>query len=216
MDRRRALLDRLVAWSPVFLLGGLAALTYWLDAQVQADSGRRDGTARHDADMYIENFRAVSFDAEGALRQSLAAQRAEHHPDDESVDFVAPSLALTDPGQPRMAITADAGTLSGDRETVTFRGSVRGTRDALPEGSTPAGTVARGDPKGPITFTSETLRVVPKKGLASTDGPVTVEEPRGIINAVGMAVDNEAHTIKLKSGVHGTLSPEIAPETLAK
>lgn len=207
MDRRGAFIDRLVAWSPVFLLGGLAALTYWLDAQVQAETARRDGTSRHDADMYIENFRAVSYDAEGKLRQSLAAKRAEHHPDDESVDFTAPALALTDPGRPRMSITAEAGTLSGDRETVTFRGDVRATRDALPEG-TPAGS----DPKGPITLTAETLRVVPKKGRAETDGPVTVEEPRGIIHAVGMAVDNEAHTIKLKSGVHGTLSPEIAPK----
>ena len=211
MDRRGALIDRLVAWSPVFLLGGLAALTYWLDAQVQADTARRDGSARHDADMYIESFRAVSFDAEGRLRQSLAAQRAEHHPDDESVDFTVPSLALTDPGRPRMAITADAGTLSGDRETVLFRGNVRATRDALPEGAN-EGARAGNDPKGPITLTAQTLRVVPKKGRAETDGPVTVEEPRGIISAVGMVVDNEAHTIKLKSGVHGTLSPEIAPK----
>jgi lipopolysaccharide export system protein LptC len=207
MDRRGALIDRLVAWSPVFLLGGLAALTYWLDAQVQADSARRDGSARHDADMYIENFRAVSFDADGKLRQSLAAQRAEHHPDDESVDFTAPSLALTDPDRPRMAVTADAGTLSGDRETVTFRGNVRATRDALP-GDAKSGS----DPRGPITLTSETLRVVPKKGRAETDGPVTVEEPRGIIHSVGMVVDNEAHTIKLKSGVHGTMAPDIAPK----
>ena len=36
MDRTKLLLDRLTAWSPVLLLGGLAALTYWLDAQVQA------------------------------------------------------------------------------------------------------------------------------------------------------------------------------------
>src|SRR4029453_7179580 len=145
MDRRGAFIDRLVAWSPVFLLGGLAALTYWLHAQVQADTGRRGGTARHDADMYIENFRAVSYDAEGKLRQSLAAKRAEHHPDDESVDFTAPSLALTDPGRPRMSITAEAGTLSGDRETVTFRGAVRAVRDALPEGAR-----AGNEPKGPI------------------------------------------------------------------
>ncbi len=207
MDRRGAFIDRLVAWSPVFLLGGLAALTYWLDAQVQADTARRDGTARHDADMYIENFRAVSYDAEGKLRQSLAAKRAEHHPDDESVDFTAPALALTDPGRPRMSITAETGTLSGDRETVTFRGTVRAIRDRLPEG-TPAGN----EPNGPITLSAETLRVVPKKGRAETDGPVTVEEPRGIIHANGMTVDNEAHTIKLKSGVHGTLAPEIAPQ----
>ena len=207
MDRRGALIDRLVAWSPVLLLGGLAALTYWLDAQVQADTARRDGTARHDADMYIENFRAVSYDADGTLRQSLAARRAEHHPDDESIDFTDPSLALTDPGRPRMSITANAGTLSGDRETVNFRGNVRATRDALPDGA-----AAGNEPKGPITLSSEALRVVPNKGRAETDGPVTVEEPRGIIHAVGMAVDNEAHTIKLKSGVHGTLSPEIAPQ----
>ena len=59
MDRRARLIDRLVAWSPVLLLGGLAALTYWLDAQVQSASARRDGSARHDPDLYIENFRAV-------------------------------------------------------------------------------------------------------------------------------------------------------------
>ncbi len=207
MIRKSALIDRLVSWSPVFLLGGLAALTYWLDAQIQADTARRDGTARHDADMYIENFRAVSFDADGRVRQSLSAQRAEHHPDDESVDFTAPALALTDPGRPRMSVTANGGTLSGDRETVTFRGNVRATRDALP-----AGGPTNEGLKGPITLTAETLKVIPKKGRAETDGPVTIEEPRGIINAIGMVVDNDARTIKFKSGIRGSLSPELAPK----
>ena len=41
VDHTRALLDRLVAWSPVVMLGALAALTYWLDAQVQAPADRR-------------------------------------------------------------------------------------------------------------------------------------------------------------------------------
>ena len=36
MDRTREIIDRFVAWSPVLLLGALAALTYWLDAQVTA------------------------------------------------------------------------------------------------------------------------------------------------------------------------------------
>ena len=55
----------------------------------------------------------------------LAAARAEHFPDDDSVDLAAPSLELTDPGKARLAVTADAGTVSGDRETVTLRGNVR-------------------------------------------------------------------------------------------
>src|SRR5512134_609060 len=100
MTPRRTRIDRLISWSPVVLLGGLAALTYWLDAQVQPPRARVDGSARHDPDLYIENFRAVTFDAQGRVRQSLTARRAQHYPDDDSVDFVAPSLALTDPGNP--------------------------------------------------------------------------------------------------------------------
>ena len=53
---------------------------------------------------------------------------------------------------------------------------------------------------------------MPKKGRAETDGPVTIEEPRGIIHGVGMVLDNDAQTIKLKSAVRGTLQPNIAPE----
>lgn len=207
MNRRRVLFDRLTTWSPVLLLGSLAALTYWLNAQVQSPPPRIDGTSRHDPDFYIENFRAVSFDADGRVRQSLAASRAEHYPDDESVDFFSPVLALTDPGQPRMSIVAEGGTVSGDRETVTFRGNVRGVRDALP-----ASAAAGNGPAGQVTFTADSLRVVPKKGRAETDGPVTIEEPRGIIHGVGMVLDNEARTMKLKSGVHGTLSPQLVPK----
>ncbi len=207
MNRRRALFDRLTTWSPVLLLGSLAALTYWLNAQVQQPPPRIDGSSRHDPDFYIENFRAVSFDADGRVRQSLAASRAEHYPDDGSVDFFSPVLALTDPGQPRMSIVAEGGTVSGDRETVTFRGNVRGVRDPLP-----AGAAGGGGPTGQVTFTADSLRVVPKKGLAETDGPVTIEEPRGIIHGVGMVLDNEARTVKLESGIHGTLSPQLVPK----
>jgi lipopolysaccharide export system protein LptC len=199
---RRVRIDRLVAWSPVLLLGGLAALTYWLDAQVASSTPRNNGASRHDPDLYIENFSAVSFDASGRVLQSLTAKRAQHYPDDDSVDLVLPSLTLTDPGKPRLAVNADEGTVSGNREIVTLRGNVRAMRDAAaPKGPTD------GSPIGPATFTTDMLRVIPKRSRAETDRPVTIEEPRGIIRGVGMILDNEAHTIKLKSAVSGTLQP---------
>ena len=37
-------------------------------------------------------------------------------------------------------------------------------------------------PAGPVTFTTECLHVVPKKGRAEPTRPVTIEEPRGIIH----------------------------------
>jgi lipopolysaccharide export system protein LptC len=205
MTRNRTLLDRAIAWSPVLLLGSLAALTYWLDAQIQPPPPRKDGATRHDPDLFVENFRAVTYDADGRVRQSLAGRRAEHFPDDNTIDVVAPALAQTAPGEPAITLVADAATLSGDREKVTFRGNVRAQRAAAPAGDTKGGP---GGPGGPLTLTTDLLLVTPKAGRAETDRPVTIEEPRGIIHGVGMELDNQARTVKLKSRVRGTLTPD--------
>lgn len=202
MRRARAWFDRWTAWSPAVLLAALAALTFWLDAQVQAPDTARRGDLRHDPDIFITNFRAVSFDATGSVKQSLTAQRAQHHPDDDSVEFVAPQLVLTDPSRPKLTVRSDAGTLSGDRETMLFRGHVQAVREAF--ASAPGAT----DSSGPVTLTTDLLRVLPSKGLAETDRPVTIEEARGIIHGVGITLDNQARTMKMKSGVRGSFQPE--------
>jgi lipopolysaccharide export system protein LptC len=201
-------MDRLTNWSPVLLLGGLAALTYWLDAQIQPREARRDGSARHDPDLFVERFRAIAFDVEGRVRQSLTAERARHFPDDNSIEFAALALAVTDPGSPRMAVNADAGTLSGDRETLVLAGRVRAVRDATPAAPKAAGKKGGEEPSGPVTLATEYLRVIPKQGRATTDKEVTIEEPRGIIRAVGMELDTQAKTLKLKSAVRGSLQPQ--------
>lgn len=234
MNPGRRFLDQLTSWSPVLLLGGLAALTFWLDAQVQKQTPRPDGSKRHDPDLYVERLRATSFDTEGRIQQSLAAARAEHFPDTDGIDFVAPAIVLTEPGKPRYAVSADAGSVTGNREEVTFRGNVRAVREPAP-GSATSPPLAKerstGKSKGkgkrkapgeapapfafdapdsggsPITITTQWLRIVPKQGRADTPEAVTIEESRGIIRAVGMEFDNQARTLKLKSQVRGTIQP---------
>ena len=210
MNEGRKFFDRLTAWSPVLLLGGLAALTYWLDAQVAQQPPRRDGSSRHDPDLYVESFRAMSFAADGQVSQSLAAKRAEHFPDDDSIEFTAPAIVLTEPGRPRFSVNADKATVAGNRETIAFSGNVRAVRDAMAPTPTPAKGAAANrveGPSGPVTITTDYLRVLPKQSRADTPRPVTIEETRGIIHAVGMEFDNQAKTLKLKSGVRGTLQP---------
>ena len=208
MNTGRGLIDRLTSWSPVLLLGSLAALTFWLDAQVQPPHPRRDGSERHDPNLFVERFRAITFDADGRVRQSLAAQRAQYYPDDNSIDFAAVSLVLTDPDSPRMTVTADTGILAGDRETIALSGNVRAVRDAPPAAAGPKAGPGGDGADGPVTLTTEYLRVVPKQGRAETDRAVTIEQTRGIIHAVGMEIDTKAQTLKLKSGVRGTLAPQ--------
>ena len=202
MDRTRAWLDRLVAWSPVLLLGALAALTYWLDAQVQPPSERRDGSSRHDPDLFLQDFRAVTFDASGKPRETLSAQGAEHFPDDDSAELAKPRLSLTEPGRPTLTISADRGRIAGDRENGDFSGHVRVERDADPA---PA---AGGEPSGPVTLTTDLLHVFTKEQRVQTDAAVTIEEPRGIIRGRGLEFDNKAKRVRITSHVSGTLQPQ--------
>ena len=202
MDRTRALIDRLTAWSPVLLLGGLAALTYWLDAQVQAPLARADGSARHDPDLYIENIRAVVLDVDGRPRQLLMAERAEHFPDDDTTHFIKPSLMLTEPGKPAFRVKSDAGKVSGDRKNAWFTGGVLAVREAQPAAGKDQ------DASGPVTLATEFLHVMPQQHKVVSDKPVTVEEPRGIIQSVGVELDTDAKTVKLRSAVRGTLQPQ--------
>jgi lipopolysaccharide export system protein LptC len=206
MDRTRDILDKLVAWSPVLLLGALAALTYWLDAQVQPQSVRRDGSARHDPDLFLQDFRAVTFDAQGQPRETLAAVRAEHFPDDDSAELVSPRLSLSETGRPTMTITADRGRIEGGREQGDFIGNVQVTRAASDRPS------KDGTQSGRVTLTTESLHVLTKEQRVQTDKPVTIEDPRGIIRGRGLEFDNKAKTVRLKSQVSGTFQPQDIPK----
>ena len=196
------LLDRLVAWSPVLLLGGLAALTYWLDAQIVAPLAR-EGVTRHDPDIVVERFRGVSLDAKGRPLQQLIASEARHFPDNDVTELVDPQLQLTDVGRPRLTVTADRGSVTGDRENAYFAGNVKAVRDAETQ---------NGRTTGPITVTTEYLHVIPKEDKVVTDKAVTIEEPRGIIRATGLVLDDRAKTIVLRSNVSGTIQPGAVPK----
>ena len=197
MRLRPATLDRLVAWSPVLLLGSFAALTYWLNAQIYVGGQKFDGSGRHDADLYIESFSAVSLDAQGSVRQALTAKLARHYPDDDTTEFTAPLITFSDPDRPQLTITADRGMVTGDREHAYFHGNVKGVRDAPKS--------APGD--GPVVMTSEYLHVMPKEDRVMTDKAVTITDPRGIISAVGMEFDNRSKKVKFNSHVSGQLQP---------
>ncbi|MGH8712383.1 MAG: LPS export ABC transporter periplasmic protein LptC [Casimicrobiaceae bacterium] len=198
MSFRQTLLDRIVAWSPALLLGALAAMTYWLDAQVRAPPPKFDGSGRHDPDIYIENFKAASLDDKGRIHQALMAKVARHFPDDDSTELEGPQITFNDPGKPRLTVTADKASVSGDREHVSFTGHVRGVRDASSETAH----------DGPTVITSEYLQVLPKEDKVITDKAVTIADPRGIINATGMEYDNKSKTIKLRSRVSGKFEPQ--------
>ena len=126
MDRTREIIDRFIAWSPVLLLGALAALTYWLDAQVRR---RPPGATVRRAmipDLFLQDFKGITFDAKGNPLETLSAARAEHFPDDESAELTRPRLSLAEPGRPTLTVTADRGRIDGDKSNGDFSGQRAG------------------------------------------------------------------------------------------
>lgn len=195
----RRTLDRVVAWLPILLLAGLAALTWWLDAQVQDADQRRDGSTRHDPDLFARGVRGVELDEQGRAVQTLAASRARHFPDDRTIEFDDPRFLLTQPDRPAFSVRADRARVTGDRERAFFEGNVKATREA--------DKGPGGDGSGPVSLTTEFLEVVPRQNRATTDKPVTITEGRGIIRATGLTLDNEAKTATLRAQVQGTIEP---------
>jgi lipopolysaccharide export system protein LptC len=202
MKLRRSQIDRLIAWSPVLLLGTFALLTYWLDAQILPGNRKFDGSGRHDPDVVIENLRGVSLDTQGRVRQSLTAAIARHYPDNDTTEFESPLITFSDPDKPRLTISADRGMVTGDRENAYFNGNVKGEREAT-------GTDAN---SSAIILTSEYLHVIPKEDRVLTDKAVTIKDARGIINATGMEFDNRSKKLKFGSRVYGQFLPQNAPQ----
>jgi lipopolysaccharide export system protein LptC len=203
-SRSQAWLDRFVAWSPVLLLGGLAALTYWLNAQIRVGEPVFDGSNRHDADVFVENFKAINLDKAGHIRQSLDAKRADHFPDDDNMALEAPRIAFTEIDKPRLDVASDRAILTGNRENAYFHGHVKAVREAT--------TGSDGKTEGPFTFESEYLHVIPKEDRIETDRLVKIYEPRGYINATGLQFDNKTKLLRLKSKVSGQLQPQNLPQ----
>ena len=77
-------------------------------------------------------------------------------------------------------------------------------------------TVKGREAAGPLTLTTDYLHVIPKLERAETDRPVTIRESRGIIEAVGLELDNKTKTLKLKSRVTGYVRAQCPPEEMMR
>jgi lipopolysaccharide export system protein LptC len=202
VTRRQRWRERLLAWSPVLLLGSLAAMTYWLNTQVRPAGSAADGSGRHDPDLVADNFKAVNLDPSGNIRQSLTAKSARHYPDDDITAFVQPDIIFTELGKPRLEVTADRARLTGNREHVYLEGNAKVVRDAT--------DAEKSD--GPITVRSEYLDVMPKEDRVVTDRLVTITDPRGTVSTIGVELDNKTKTVKFKSRLSGQLQPQNHPQ----
>lgn len=192
--------DRLVNWFPAAALALLALLTYWLDAQVQAGwLGGRQAKLKHEPDYYLERFVATRLGEDGRPYQTLRAARLEHYPDNRSVMVFEPELRARDDAGNQIEARAQRGEVLEYGESALLTGAVKVVRTP-PE--------AAADGRGPVTLTTESLRVIPKRQWLESDQAVTIADRRAIIQGVGMQFDGKAEKLKILAKVRAQIQPD--------
>ncbi|MDZ4200562.1 MAG: LPS export ABC transporter periplasmic protein LptC [Gallionella sp.] len=181
-------------WLPVLPVLAMLGLTYWLNQQVQPEAEKPDSRLRHDPDAIMENFTALKFSEEGAVRFIMAAKKMQHYPDDDSTALVLPRLTSLSVDRPSMHIVAQRGIVSSRGDEVFLHEAVEVLREASGE-------------REELTLQTEYLRVIPDRDWAETDHPVKIFDSGNTVYAVGLEMDNRARTVKLLSQVRSEHAP---------
>src|SRR3990170_4617644 len=107
------MMHRITSWFPVVLLAAVAAMTVWLDQQVQPPERSRDGIARY----------------------SLSARRMVHYPDDDTTHLEAPKLVNFSGTSATVTVTSKIATISSNGENAYLTDDVRLVRSAYADKS---------------------------------------------------------------------------------
>ncbi len=184
------MMQRFTAWFPVLLLTLLAAVTFWLDREVQPPEVAGDGRPRHDPDYIVENFSATRIGKDGRAQHTLHARRMVHYPDDDTTHLELPRLVSYRGAGEAVTVTAKTALLSSNGENAYLTDDVRLVRAAR-----------NGD--GELVMETNWLHVMPEEHIARTDRPVRIADANMLITAVGLELNSETRILKLHSNVRG-------------
>ncbi len=183
-------MQRLTAWFPVVLLVAVAAVTVWLDRQVQPPEWTRDGKMRHDPDYVVDNFSATRSGPDGIVRYTLSARRMVHYPDDDTTHLDAPKLVNFGKSNETITVTSKTALLSSNGENAYLTDDVRLVRSAYAD-------------KSELTMQTSWLHIIPDDDIAKTDKPVKIYDANTLITSVGLEFNNKTRILKLLSNVRG-------------
>jgi lipopolysaccharide export system protein LptC len=184
------MMQRYSAWFPVVLLAILAAVTVWLDREVQPPESTGDSRARHDPDYYVDHLKVTRMGPAGIPDYILFARKMTHYPDDDVTHLDEPRLISYRSAVTTTTVTSLTANMSGNGENVYLHDNVQLVRAAYADHSE-------------LTMQTSYLHVIPDANLAKTDQPVTIFDANILVTAIGLEFNSETHILKLLANVKG-------------
>lgn len=167
-----------VSFFPVVIAVLLAGMSYWLAIVSSPPDEDQSGRFRHDPDAIVGRFTVKTFNEQGVKKDSLAAQSAEHYPDDESTMLVKPNLVHMNAGSvPPTTVKSDQAFLNSDQSEVELVGNVVGFRPAY-------------NGRESVTFNTTQIMVYTDEERAETKHRVKVYQGKDWMAGTGFDMDN--------------------------
>lgn len=180
-------------WLRTLALGATVAATMYLmwhsdePPTTSTDAEQLRGEAEPDGFVVEADYRA--WDEQGNLEIHMASPRIEQFEADDSAIMTTPRAWLYGEGAAEpWIIEADAGSLLQTQGLVHLVGNV---------------TVLRTSGDSQATLATEALTMDNNEGIVFTDQPVTITEPFGTTQAIGMKAWIDQRILELDSRVEG-------------
>lgn len=200
----RPLLDRLVLYLPVFLMGVLAMGTYWLVRSTPIASAPAAAAAvQHQPDYFMHNFAVNTYDAGGQLKSEVSGAAARHFPDTDTIEIDQVKIRSFDTQGHLTTATALHAITNGEASEVQLMGSAQVVR---------APTVTQAGRLQPaMTFNGEYLHANMDTERIKSHKPVELTRGKDRFTADNMDFDNRASVMLLTGRVRGLLVPTAVP-----
>lgn len=193
------MLERVTGWFKGGSPGRMTALAATLmatvfllwqsDEPVAPDTGAQALRGPSEPDSFVVQARYRAWNAEGEPEIQLTSPRIEQFEEQDLATLETPRARVFSSQDPiPWVIESDEGTLRQTEGLATLTGNV---------------VILRQLDQGETRMTTDTLTLDNRDGTVYTDDPVTIEEPFGTTEAVGMKAWVDERILELNSRVEG-------------
>jgi lipopolysaccharide export system protein LptC len=197
----RRLVDRLVIYLPLLLMGALAFGSYWLvrNAPVVVVSSA-DKPLNHEADYFLRKFSVKSFTPQGSLKSELFGGQARHYADTDTIEIDNVRMNnFNESGRLTTVTSANRAISNGDNSEVQLYGNANSVREAAP--------AANGVMQPKMEFKGEFLHTFVNEERLKSHLPIVIRRGNSEFSADAFDYDNVARIINLQGRVKAVLQP---------
>jgi lipopolysaccharide export system protein LptC len=197
----RQLVDRLVIYLPILLMGALALGSYWLVRNAPVTPiNAADKPLNHEADYFLRKFSVKIFTPQGNLKNELFGGQARHFADTDTIEIDAMRMHnFNERGRLTTVTSANRAITNGDNSEVQLYGNATSVREAAID--------ANGVMQPKLEFKGEYLHTFVNEERLKSHLPIAIRRGNSEFSADTFDYDNAARVIHLQGRVKAVLQP---------